>query len=74
MELTKKLCHKNLELYNIDLFGASFHFINLIVQIGIISSRAEFNVRAAPFGGQDRVCSYRSYRMNLCFQGVLKDA
>ena len=58
----------------IDLFGASSHFINLIVQIGIISRRAEFNVRAAPFGGQEHVCSYRSYRMNSYFQGLLKDA
>ena len=58
----------------IDLFGASSHFINLIVQIGIISRRAELNVRAASFGGQEPVCSYRSYRMNSSFHGLLKDA
>ena len=42
--------------------------------IGIISSRAELNVRAVPFGGKERVCSYRSYRVNSYFQGLPKDA
>ena len=54
------------------LFGANSHFINFIVQIRIISRRAEFNMRAATFGGQENVCSCRSYRMNSYFQGLLK--